>query len=146
MSLVGTGEMASTFGFTPLGIAATNATLDLIDEPGYMERGPILGRWFQRLADNWKVEFPFILSAVSCGTDMCLYIDESDSAVTGRKIAALCNLKGLLVTSFTNRVRMSPPMVVTDGEMKKAMGILREALEEVTEYDDVPGMVWTGPE
>ena len=31
MSLVGTGEMASTFGNTPLGCAATNATLDLIE-------------------------------------------------------------------------------------------------------------------
>jgi ornithine--oxo-acid transaminase len=45
ISLVGTGEMASTFGFTPVGIAATNATLDLIDKPGYMKRGAILGKW-----------------------------------------------------------------------------------------------------
>lgn len=146
MSLVGTGEMASTFGNTPLGCAATNATLDLIDEPGYMDRGPFLGAWFQKEADKWQTQFPFILEAVSCGTDMCLYIDESNPAVTGRKIAALCNLKGLLVTSFGNRVRMSPPLVLTDEEMERGIQILREALEEVTEYDDVPGMVWTGPE
>jgi ornithine--oxo-acid transaminase len=146
MSLVGTGEMASTFGFTPLGCAATNATLDLIDEPGYMERGPILGKWFQGEADKWQKEFPFILETVSCGTDMCIYIDESIPGVTGRKIAALCNLKGLLVTSFTNRVRMSPPLVITDEEMEKALGIIKESLDEVTEYDDVPGMVWTGKE
>ncbi|RDL32479.1 uncharacterized protein BP5553_08935 [Venustampulla echinocandica] len=146
MSLVGTGEMASTFGFTPLGVAATNATLDLIDEPGYMERGPKLGRWFQSEADKWKEEFPFIIEAVSCGTDMCLYIDEGNPRVTGRKIAALCNLKGLLVTSFINKVRMSPPLVITDEEMEKALGIIKEALDEVTEYDDVPGMVWTGPD
>ena len=146
MSLVGTGEMASTFGNTPLGCAATNATLDLVDEPGYMERGPFLGAWFQREADKWQQEFPFILDAVSCGTDMCLYIDESKPGVTGRKIAALCNLKGLLVTSFTNRVRMSPPLVLTDEEMERGMEIIRESLQEVEEYDDVPGMVWTGPE
>jgi ornithine--oxo-acid transaminase len=147
MSLIGTSEFASTFGNTPLGCAATHATLDLIDEPGYMARGPYLGKWFQGLADKWKIEFPFIRDAVSCGTDMALYIDESNpEKVTGRKIAALCNLKGLLVTSFTNKVRMSPPLVVSDEEMEQAMGILREALEEVGEYDDVPGMVWTGPE
>lgn len=146
MSLVGTGEMASTFGFTPLGVAATNATLDLIEEPGYMDNGPRLGKWFQDEADKWQQEFPFVIEAVSCGTDMCLYIDEKDPKVTGRKIAALCNLKGLLVTSFTNRVRMSPPLVITDDEMEKGLGILKEALNEVTEYDDVPGMVWTGPE
>jgi ornithine--oxo-acid transaminase len=65
--------------------------------------------------------------------------------VTGRKLAALCNLKGLLITSFTNKVRMSPPLVVSDEEMERAVGILRVALE-VGEYEDVPGMVWTGPE
>jgi ornithine--oxo-acid transaminase len=147
MSLIGTSEFASTFGNTPLGCAATHATLDLIDEPGYMARDPYLGKWFQDLADKWKIEFPFILDAVSCGTDMALYIDESiPEKVTGRKIAALCNLKGLLVTSFTNKVRMSPPLVVSDEEMERAMGILREALEEVGEYENVPGMVWTGPE
>jgi ornithine--oxo-acid transaminase len=147
MSLIGTSEFASTFGATPLGCAATSATLDLIDEPGYMARGPYLGKWFQDLADKWKIEFPFILDAVSCGTDMALYIDESNlEKVAGRKIAALCNLKGLLVTSFTNKVRMSPPLVVSDKEMEQAIGILREALEEVGEYEDVPGMVWTGLE
>jgi ornithine--oxo-acid transaminase len=146
MSLIGTSEFASTFGTTPLGCAATSATLDLIDEPGYMSRGPYLGKWFQSLADKWKIKFPFILNAVSCGTDMALYIDESHpEKVTGRKIASLCNLKGLLVTSFTNEVRMSPPLVVSDEEMERGMGILREALEEVEMYEDVPGMVWTGP-
>jgi ornithine--oxo-acid transaminase len=77
---------------------------------------------------------------------MCLYIDENNPAVTGRKIAALCNLKGLLMASFTNRVRMSPPLVLTDEEMERGLEIIREALEEVTEYDEVPRMEWTGPE
>jgi len=112
-----------------------------------MDRGPYLGKWFQDLADKWKIEFPFMLDAVSCETDMALYIDESvPEKVTGRKIAALCSFKGLLVTSFTNKVRMSPPLVVSDEEMERAMEILREALEEVGEYEDVPGMVWAGPE
>jgi ornithine--oxo-acid transaminase len=123
-----------------------NATLNLIDEPGYMDCGPFLGAWFQQEGDKWQTQFLFILEAVSCGTDMCLYINESNPAVTGRKIAALCNLKGQQVTIFGNRVRMSPPLVLTDGKMERGIQILREALEEVTEYNDVPGMVWTGLE
>jgi len=123
-----------------------NATFDLTDQPGYMDCGPFLGAWSQKEGDKWQTQFPFLLEAVSCGTDMCLYIDESNPAVTGRKIAVLCNLKGLLVTSFGNRARMSPPLVLTDGEMERGIQVLREALEEVTEYNNVPGMVWTGPE
>ncbi|KAH8794356.1 hypothetical protein F5882DRAFT_459414 [Hyaloscypha sp. PMI_1271] len=125
MSLVGTGEMASTFCNTPLGCAAMNATFDLIDQPGYMDCGPFLGAWSQKEGDKWQTQFPFLLEAVSCGIDMCLYIDESNPAVTGRKIAVLCNLKGLLVTSFGNRARMSPPLVLTDGEMERWRGEYR---------------------
>ena len=146
MSLVGTAEVAATFGFTPIGCAATNAVLDLVDQPGYMARGPILAQKFDEAAATWKHEF--ILSTVSCGTDMCIYIDEDnpDYPITGRKLGALLIHKGLLVTSFTNRVRMSPPLVLTDGEMDEAMGIITEALDEVMDYDYVPGENWTGPE
>ncbi|RFU29300.1 hypothetical protein B7463_g7028, partial [Scytalidium lignicola] len=146
MSLVGTAEVAATFGFTPVGVAATNAVLDLVDEPGYMERGIALGKRFKEAAASW--DHKFILNTVSCGTDMVIYIDENnpDYPVTGRKVAALCIQKGLLVTSFTNRVRMSPPLILTDEEMDKAMSIIKEALDEVMDYDYVPGEVWTGPE
>lgn len=139
MSLVGTGEMASTFGSTPIGNAATNATLDIIDEPGYMERGIILGKRFQDMADSWNHEF--IIEAVSCGTDMCFYVDEHNPAypVTARKIAALCIQKGLLVVVTKNKVQMSPPLVLTDEEMTRAMEILQETLDEVMDYDDGPG-------
>jgi len=123
--------------------------LDLIDAPGSMERGPYLGAWFQRLAESWIScdTFPFITQVVSCGTDMRLYIDEQRvKGVTGRKIAALMVQKGLLVTSFGNAIRMSPPLVLTDEEMERGMKILKEALEDVVDYDSVPRMEWTGVE
>lgn len=41
---------------------------------------------------------------------------------------------------------MSQPLVITDEELEKGFDIIRKALEEVVEYKDVPGMVWTGPE
>ena len=149
MSLVGTAEMASTFGFTPVGNAATSATLDLIDRPGYMERGAYLGKWFQNTADRWIQKFDFVTEAVACGTDMSFYVEDQhlDYSVTARKIAALCIHKGLLVVvSPKNRVRMSPPLILSDDEMTRAMEILEEALDEVVHYDEVPGEFWTGPE
>lgn len=146
MSLVGTAENACTFGFTPMGIAATNATLDVIDNPDYMSRGAKLGRWFQDFVDSWK--YPFVINGVGCGTDMCFWVRENhpDFPVTARKIGALCLQKGLLVVVMKNRVRMSPPVVLTDEEMEEGMRILTEALDEVLEYDEVPGEYWDGPQ
>lgn len=147
MELVGTAENASTFGFTPIGIAATNTTLDILDRPGYMERGTHFGEWFQSVADKWIDEYEFVTEAVGCGMDMCIYIDENHPTqkVTARKVAALCVQKGLLVVQQKNRVRMSPPLMLSDEEMEKAMGIINEALEEVLLYEAVPGEFWTGP-
>lgn len=146
MSLVGTAENACTFGFTPMGIAATHATLDIIDDPDYIARGAKLGKWFQDIADSWR--YPFITSAVGCGTDMCFWVNEGhhDYPVTARKIGALCLQKGLLVVVMKNRVRMSPPVVLTDDEMREGMRVLKEALDEVLDYDEVPGEYWNGPE
>lgn len=60
----------------------------------------------------------------------------------------LCNLEEFLVTSFKNRARMSKPLVL---QMRRWEGIrvekiISEVLEEVTEDDEVPEMVWNGPE
>lgn len=81
-----------------------------------MERGPVLGKRFQDLADSWNYEF--VIEAVSCGTDMCFYTDENNPAypVTARKVGALCIQMGLLVVVQKNKVRMSPPLVLTDEE------------------------------
>lgn len=144
MSLVGTSENACTFGFAPMGIAATNATLDIIDNPEYIARGARLGKRFQEIADAWT--YPFISSAVGCGMDMCFWVNEKhpDYPVTVRKIAALCVQKGLLLFVMENRVRMSPPVVLKDDEFQEGMGVLTEALEQVLEYDEVPGEYWRG--
>jgi len=57
-------------------------------------------------------------------------------------------LEEFLVTSFKNRARMSKPLVL---QMRRWEGIrvekiISEVLEEVTEDDEVPEMVWNGPE
>jgi len=146
MQLVGSDEVGSTFAFTPLGVAATNAALDVFVSPGYMERGPYLGNWFQEEVGSWT--YPFISQVSSCGTDMCILVDETipEYPVTGRKIAALCVLKGLLVCSEENLIRLSPPQVLSDDEMTWGIAVLKEAFEEVLEYESVPGEIWTGPE
>lgn len=95
MYLVGTGKMASTLAIHQSAVIQQRqiSRLDLTDEPDYMERGLILGKRSEDQADKWMEECSFLLDAVSRGTDMCMYIDESNPEITGRKIAALCNLK-----------------------------------------------------
>ena len=144
MSLVGTAEMAATFAFTPLGVAATNAALDVIYEEGLIERAAVLGKWFDATVASWQHEL--VLYSTSRGADFGLFIDEHHPSgrVTGRKVCALCVQKGLLVSIKDNKVRMSVPMVIKDEEMNRALEILKEALDEVVDYDEVPGEVWEG--
>ncbi|KAE9366226.1 PLP-dependent transferase, partial [Stipitochalara longipes BDJ] len=142
MSLIDTFENASTFGNTPFGCAATHTTLDLIDESGR-----ISNRSSKLQSQNAVCTISYTdFNAVSYGPDMCLCIDKGNPAVTSRKIAALRKLKGILVTSSTNRVRMSPQLVLTDKEADREMGTPREAPEEAMEHDDVQEMLWSGSE
>lgn len=144
MELVGTYEVAATFGFTPVGVAATNATLDVIESSDLLSRATMLGEQFSSTVGSWK--HPNVLTFNACGADFGIIVDESLEGVSGRKVCALIVQKGLLVVSIGNRVRMSPPLVITDAEMTRALEIIKEALDEVAEYKTVPGDMWTGPE
>ena len=46
----------------------------------------------------------------------------------GRDIANECMAKGLLVLTAKNKVRLVPPLNITDAELDRALGILCEAI------------------
>jgi ornithine--oxo-acid transaminase len=71
MSLIGTYEMASTFAFTPLAIAAANATIEVIDKDNLMSRALEIGTKWRSIVQGWN--HPKIDYVVSIGADSNLY-------------------------------------------------------------------------
>lgn len=54
MGLVGTREIMSTFGFSPVAVAATTAALKFIDEEELVEKALYVERVFLEVTSTWK--------------------------------------------------------------------------------------------
>jgi ornithine--oxo-acid transaminase len=143
MAVVRPYESGSTFAHTPLAMVAAEAALQAIDEENMVDRARELGEKFTALTQSWK-SHPHVGSVEVRGADFSVLINENPAGrVTARRIGGLCLAKGLLMYPLEGRLRMSVAMVMTDEQLEKGVRIIKEALDEVTEYEGpIPGEVW----
>lgn len=142
MSVVGAGELLSTFAFSPVAIAATMATLRVTDEENMAQTAIHIGEYFLARAKPWE-KHAFIAYVTARGADLGVWLTEGNEVLC-RKIAALCMHKGLLLFPVASHMRISVPMIIEKRDLERALDILEEALEECMEHGDVPGMIWRG--
>lgn len=93
MASVGPYEMASTYGFSPLAIAAANATIDVIDRENLVERAVHLGYLWNH---------PLVDYVAQIGADSNLIL----RGVKPSRVAALCMHRGLFVYPKANGIRL----------------------------------------
>ncbi|NPU84029.1 MAG: acetylornithine transaminase [Syntrophaceae bacterium] len=120
------GNHASTFGGNLLAMAAGLAVMDVLLEGGLLEKGAKAGRYFLEKLQALSAKHASIRDVR--GKGLLLGV-EMDREVAG--ILARCTEKGLLVaTAGTHVVRFVPPLVITEGEIDRAVEILGGVLEE----------------
>ena len=155
MLTVEPGTHGSTYGGNPLGSAVAIRALEIIQEENMVERAEKLGNFFR---DGLrKISNPIVKIIRGKGLLNAIVIDESKT--NGYSAWDLCMLfkeKGLLVrTAFQichmssrlskrfanvneqakpthqNIIRLAPPLVITEEQIKQALDIIREAMEEL---------------
>ncbi|KAH8909773.1 ornithine aminotransferase [Coniochaeta sp. PMI_546] len=131
MLVVEPGTHGSTYGGNPLGCAVSLRALELVEEEGLVERAERLGNVFREGVAAFKS--PIIQTIRGKGLLNAVVIDEA--AASGRTAWDLCILlkeKGLLAKpTHGNIIRFAPPLVITDEQLQKAIGIIGEALKEL---------------
>lgn len=142
MSVVGGGELLSTFAFSPIAIAATTAALRVTDEENLAQQAIRIGEYFLRRAKNWE-KHAFIEYVTARGADLGIWLTKGNEVLC-RKISALCMHKGLLLYPSPLHVRISVPMIIEERDLERGLDMLEEALDECLEHGDVPGMTWRG--
>lgn len=132
-------EISGTFAGGPVPCAAALATLDVLEEGKFSERAQTLGELLAKTIDDLAP--PHILEHRGRGRGLfqTLVIDESVEGVTGRRVAALCAHRGVLVGNGANRLRFSPPLTISEEDLVKAITVVGQALADVDKLDDFPG-------
>jgi acetylornithine/N-succinyldiaminopimelate aminotransferase len=113
----GPGDHGSTFGGQPLALAAARATLAV------MEAEDVCGR-AQRAGARLRAglaELPGVVSVRGAGLLLAAQLAEP----TAKEIAAAALAAGLLVNPVRpDALRVAPPLLVSDGEIDAALGVL----------------------
>lgn len=125
------GTHGSTYGGNPLGCAVAIRALEIVRDEKMVERAEKLGQVFR---DGLRdLNSPLITIIRGKGLLNAIVIDESKT--NGHSAWDLCMLmktKGLLAKpTHQNIIRLAPPLVITEDEVRKALSIIGEACTEL---------------
>jgi acetylornithine/N-succinyldiaminopimelate aminotransferase len=118
---------ASTFGGNAFACAAINATIDIMETEGLVERVAQAGQYLQSELAELVVEFPGHVIDIR-GRGLLRGV-----AVAGApaQVVARCREKSVLLSVAGDKVvRFAPPYIVERTQLDEAVGVLRETLKE----------------
>ncbi len=123
------GDHASTFGGNHLACAAALATIDVIEDEGLIANAARMGSLLRKLlADelNGLPGFDHIR-----GRGLLLAVQFTPQ-VSAKAVQNQCLEAGLVVNAMgEDRVRLAPPLIVTEADCRQAVEILTDAVRKV---------------
>ncbi|WP_346344107.1 aspartate aminotransferase family protein [Magnetospirillum sulfuroxidans] len=123
------GAHGSTFGGNPLAMAAADAVLDVMLDPGFMARVRENAVRLRQGLERVCAAFPTVIEEVrGLGLMIGLKCRIPNTELQGRLMA-----NGLLtIGAGDNVVRLLPPLIIGESEIAEALAILERTLREVT--------------
>lgn len=129
MDLIDPGTHGSTFGGNPLATAIAPEAVEIIRVENLLKNARIQGERFR------KELTPFVDSGAlkdvrGVGLLNAIEFEQPQDA---EKLVETCMEKGLLTkVTRDGTIRMCPPLTISDFEMERSLGIIKECIEEVS--------------
>jgi 4-aminobutyrate aminotransferase len=128
------GSHASTFGGNPVSIAASLATLDILDREA-IKNAEVVGNHIMQRISDWPKKLPIVGDVRGRGLMIGVEIVADKAAKTPAgdlrdKIVELAFERGILYLGCgPNTIRIAPPLVVTKEQADIALDILEECIK-----------------
>jgi len=127
---------SSSYGGNPLASAAIRASVRIIVDEHLAERAKRLGETLlggiAKLAERHPSLRHVRGEGLFIGFDLCEPgSNEPWSSARCRKLFDALLRRGIISMAYAPRVRINPPLVITEAEIDEALGALDEALAEV---------------
>ena len=120
---MGPGSHGSTFGGNPVACAGACVVVDRMDDAFFDNVNACAARLRRQLA-----ELPEVAEVSGLGLMVGIALKGGRKA---SEVRTRCEHNGLLVLTAKDRVRLLPPLVLTPGDVDRAVQILAESLAEV---------------
>ena len=133
------GGLGGTYGGNPLGIAASHAVLDVIEEEKLCERAAYLGSRLKQRLEGLRAEVPEIADIRGPGFMNAVEFNVPGTSTPSADFANAVRLKaqekGLLLLTcgvYGNVVRFLAPITIQDEVFAEALDILETSMREVS--------------
>lgn len=137
MDAPGPGGLGGTYGGNPIGIAAGNAVLDIIEEEGLNDRAEQLGARLKQRLQSLVDAVPQIADIRGPGFMNAVEFNipgtHQPNADFTNKVRALALEKGLILLTcgvYGNVIRFLSPLTIQDEVFAEALDILEDTLRE----------------
>ena len=136
LDLAAPGEMSSTFGGNPLGMAAALANLEVIEKEYLVPRAALLGRELeaalQPVLDRHR---PYIRQCNGRGLFYSIHLQDPRTRETLVErcdaIALECVRRGvMLFVTGKGFLKLVPPLTIERAALHEALAVIAEALDE----------------
>lgn len=124
------GTHGSTFGGNALAMAAGNAVLDVMLEPGFLERVEDLGGYLGQKIGALIARHPGVLDSLS---GVGLMRGLKCKGLNLDLVGALVERHLLTVGAGDNQVRLLPPLIVSEDQIDEAVAAIDEACAALAE-------------
>ncbi len=122
------GTHGSTFGGNPLAMAAANAVLDVLLEPGFLDGVAATAEKLRSAVEKLVAKHSSVFELVR-GKGMMLGI--KCKVANGDVVAKVLENGMLTVPAGDNVLRLLPPLIIGDAEIKAAIEILDKSAGEL---------------
>ncbi len=125
------GEHGSTFGGNPLACAVAIESIRVILEENLIENAYKMGELFREGLRNIAAKNPLIKDVRGKGLLNAIEINSEESSDLGWRICLTFRDNGLLAKpTHGNKIRLAPPLVINENQIKKALDIIDVSLSE----------------
>ncbi len=139
MNVFEPGTHGSTFGGNPLGCAVSMAALDVVLEENLAQNAEKMGQLFRsEMSKLIKPDKSGVVQLVrGKGLLNAIVLDEEHpkmkkNNLTGYDVCKILKSKGLLAKqTHGNIIRFTPPLVITEAQMKECTQIIQDTIHEI---------------
>lgn len=129
MLVIQPGEHGSTFGGFPLACTVAQAALEVVRDENLADRAYKLGEITR--AELLKIDSPRISKVRGRGLLNAIVIKPKDGVEAWDVCVKLKENGVLCKPTHRHIIRLAPPLVITEEELRKALGIIKDVIESL---------------
>ncbi|KAB8217739.1 pyridoxal phosphate-dependent transferase [Aspergillus novoparasiticus] len=139
MTQIKPGQHSSTFAANPLASVVALAAIDVTISEGLSERARHLGAKLMDRLRSIKVPSETSIRVTGRGFFYALHIDETHPSgrITAYRLSMLMLKRGVIAIPAQNRVRIAPPLTISEDDLWKGVKVLEDSLHELLDLDEI---------